>query len=97
MLRAATLNPTSRKFFNSIQTFESSTCKHVLSFSRDITRSRPDPVLLPQLVDLRLSGADPAEMVRFMVLVSTSSPLHDVVIHFQFVYGTFPTLVSAVG
>ena len=53
------------------------------------------PFALPQLVDLRLYGTTPT-IIGFMDLVDVSSPLHDVIIYFEYVYGiTVPFLISA--
>jgi hypothetical protein len=56
----------------------------------------PDPIVLPQLVDLRLYG-NWAIVAEFMDLLNMASPLHHVTIHLQHAHGlTVPAFTGAV-
>ena len=61
-----------------------------------VEKSRaPTPVVLPQLVNLTLEGVVPL-IAGFVDLINMSSPLNNVVIHFQYIYSspTIPSLSS---
>jgi len=54
------------------------------------------PIVLPRLVDLQLDGTA-ATIAGFLALISMSSPLHNVTLHFEFIRApSIPTLVSIV-
>ena len=55
----------------------------------------PVPVLLPQLVDLRLYGTE-AAIAGFIDFVNMSSPLRNVVIGFQYSYSLLPALTKTI-